>query len=389
MNICLVQSVFGGHSGSGRILLELAHRFAEDRHQVTIVCHEADTSLDNNPNIEVIRVPRPSAKFGLWRLGYLFHLWHLSRRLPAALAGRTFDLLLGSDLLFLKPIKSLYGSALPFIYMPMSVIAPLEISTYALDPFRKWTGVRIYAWLQRWALANCDRVFRFTESAVRMLERFYDVDLSKKKLVAIYVSREFDRGAADPQPIAFERPQPSELLWVGRLIPIKNIEFLLGAVALVQSSNWVLNICSDGPDRQRLEAVARAPGLNDRVRFLGAVNDLGAVYRRASLFLTASLIEQYSLTLMEAYAFGVPILAIKPDWKDIMNAHEEQVVDGVTGYLITSEADMARRIDELLNNEPLRQQFARNAYAMKQTGYTFEAFFKVVSDAAREQLLRA
>jgi glycosyltransferase involved in cell wall biosynthesis len=383
MRVCLAHGTVGGHSGSGRYIVDVATRFAEDHHAVTVICHETDASLENYPGIEIVTLPRPSGRFGTWRLGHLLQFRVIKRSLLRLLKNRHFDVLIGSDLLFLKPIKDFYGSQLRFIYTPLSMIAPLEIETTKLGGLREWLGVRLYAGLQRWALTTADRVVRFTESAVKALERYYRLDLAAKKLVAVYVSREFEQAPADQaHPISFDRPEPRELLWVGRLIEIKNIDFLLRAVALVRSTNWILNVCSDGPDRPRLEALATSMGVTDRVRFLGSLNDLGAVYSRASLFLTASLNEQYSLTLMEAYAFGVPILGLRPDWDTVLNSNEDQIIDGVTGYLIADERDMAMRIDELLVDEPKRQQMAREAYEMKKRGFSFELFFQALSGAA-------
>lgn len=382
MKVCLAHGTVGGHSGSGRYFVDLAVRFAEDHHEVTVLCHEADSSLDGVRGVEVLTVPKPTGRYGTWRLGHPLHLWSNKRSLPARLKNRRFDILIGSDLLFLKPIKDFYGPALPFIYTPMSMIAPSEIETSSLGTLRTRLGVPLYWRLQKWALTEADRVVRFTESGVRILERYYQLDLSKKKLVAVYVSREFEQApAAAAPPVSFERPQPRQLLWVGRLIEVKNVDFLLRAVAMLRSTNWVLNVCSDGPDRARLEALARTIGVADRVNFLGAVPDLSAVYSTASLFLTASLNEQYSLTLMEAYAFGVPILGLKPDGDAVLNSNDDQIVDGVTGYLISDEKEMAARIDELLADEPKRQQMARRAYEMKEQGFSFESFYQALNKA--------
>ena len=381
MKVCLAHGLVGGHSGSGRYILDLAERFAQEGDSVTLFCHECDADLSGT-GIETILLPRPKYRFGSWRLGPIWHYLTLRRALLPALRDRDFDVLVGSDLLFLKTIKQFYGARLRFIYTPLSMIAPLEIQIYDLGGFRAWSGVRLYAWLQRWALGACDRVVRFAESGVKVLESRYRMDLSAKKLVAVYVSREFESVSGTGHAVRFERPEPRELLWVGRLIPIKNVDFLFRAVAMLDSQNWVLNVCSDGPDRNRLVEEATASGVSHKIRFLGPVADLSEVYGRASLFLTASLVEQYSLTLMEAYAFGVPIIGIKPNWDNIMNANEDQIVDGITGYLVSDEREMAARIDELLRNEPRRQQMARKAYEMKSAGFTFEAFFRQLHGAA-------
>jgi glycosyltransferase involved in cell wall biosynthesis len=378
MNICLAHGLVDGHSGSGRYIADLAGRFAEDGHQVTLVCNECDRSLLSAP-VTVVEVPRVPDVF--WRLGYIALLLWNYRVVPRVLGGRRFDVLLGSDLMLLKPLRAGAASRGKFIYTPLSMIAPIEIASYNLGRFRGLAGVRLYTYLQRWALTNCDVVARFTPSAVTALERYFRLDLSAKALVSVYVSRAFDQADPHGEPVEFARPSPKELLWVGRLVPSKNVAFLLRAVAKLRGDDWILNVCSDGPERATLEAQSRALGLDGRVRFLGAVPDLHAVYRRAAALLTASVLEQYSLTIMEAYAFAVPCIGLRPNWTTVFNSNEDQIGDGVTGYVVDDEAGMAARIESLLSDEALRQRFAEAAYRKKQQGFTFESFYRTLTSA--------
>lgn len=379
MNVCLAHGHVTAHSGSGRYIADLAQRFAEDGHRVTLVCHEYDPALQDIRGIDIVPIPRPSER--LWRLGHVAELLTNQRHVRRRLEGRHFDVLLGSDLLFLKPLRTLHGTGVRFIYTPLSMIAPIEIESYDLGGFRALAGQRLYAWLQRWALDTCDRVVRFTPSSVRALERYYGVALSQKALISVYVSREFETAGIPAAGPTFDRPMPRELLWVGRLVRTKNVAFLLRAAALLRSTDWVLNICSDGPERANLEELARTLRIEGKTRFLGAVSGLSTLYSRAALLLTGSVLEQYSLTIMEAYSFGVPCVGLRPDWKTIFNSNEDQIVEGVTGHVVQDESDMARRIDELLSNEPKRQQMGREAYSLKQSGFSFESFFRDLQSA--------
>ena len=235
----------------------------------------------------------------------------------------------------------------------------------------------MYRNLQLWALKTSDYVVRFTESSVIALEKYYGLAIRDKQIVGVYVSREFEDAShgVDHHQTTGNSTKPAQLLWVGRLVPSKNVDFLLRAAALLRSKSWQLNICSDGPERTRLEMLASRLNLSSRTRFLGAVDDLAAYYRDADLFLTASLLEQYSLTIMEAYSFGVPCIGIRPDWKSSFNSNEDQIVDGKTGYLVTDEREMAERIDYLLDNPDLRREFSINARQMK-SSISFESYYQ-------------
>jgi glycosyltransferase involved in cell wall biosynthesis len=255
------------------------------------------------------------------------------------------------------------------------MIAPLEIASYELGGLRHQIGVRLYTSLQRWALTECDVLVRFTQSAVRALEEYYHLPLQAKSVAAVYVSREFDRAQASSGPVQYARPEPRELIWVGGLIKSKNVDFLLRAVARLARTDWILNICSDGPERPRLEALARTLAVADRTRFSGAVADIAAEYGRASMLLTGSVLEQYSLTLMEAYAFGVPCIGLRPDWKTVFNSNEDQIIEGETGFVVSNETEMADRIAYLLEHEAERQRMGERGHAFKQRSFSFEAYY--------------
>ena len=374
MKICLAHGQVDNHSGSGRYISDLAGRFREDGHEVTLVCHEHATAPGARDDLEIVTIPRHSDS--LWRLGHAAALLSNSSHIGKRLRNRRFDVIFGSDLMFLKPLVTKNGEGAKFVYAPLSMIAPIEIESYELGGFRGAVGPWLYKRLQRWALVRCDLLVRFTQSAIRALEQYYALSLAGKALTAVYVSREFDSSPSAAAAISFERPRPAELLWVGRLVKSKNVAFLIRAAAMVQSSDWVLNICSDGPERAALEAQTRALDLTDRVRFLGAVSSLATVYESGSVLLTGSVLEQYSLTIMEAYAFGVPCIGLRPDWRTIFNSNEDQIVDGKTGFVVRDEQEMAASIDRLIGDEDLRQTMARHALEMKQQGFSFEAFYR-------------
>lgn len=113
---------------------------------------------------------------------------------------------------------------------------------------------------------------------------------------------------------------------VARLAPEKDIGTLLSAVSLLPG--FRLEIAGDGPCRAELEHQANELSLTDRVRFLGAVRDVPALLARARLFVLPSLTEGISLTLLEAMARGLPIVATR------VGGNPEVVADGETGLLV-------------------------------------------------------
>jgi glycosyltransferase involved in cell wall biosynthesis len=119
---------------------------------------------------------------------------------------------------------------------------------------------------------------------------------------------------------------------VCRLSPEKDVEGLLRAVALVASTDpsFRLRIAGDGPLGPALRGLARELGVETRVEFLGDVKDVAGLLQDASLFVLPSLTEGISLTLLEAMARGLPVVATD------VGGNREVVVHGQTGLLVPS-----------------------------------------------------
>jgi glycosyltransferase involved in cell wall biosynthesis len=119
----------------------------------------------------------------------------------------------------------------------------------------------------------------------------------------------------------FWRPQPEAgcpkgeplLLAVGRLEPVKGLDLLIGACALLAAAGRPLRlvIIGEGSQRDALAQQARATGIADRVTFAGqlAPSEIRAHLRAADLFVLPSRSEGMPLALLEAMATGVACVA--------------------------------------------------------------------------------
>ncbi len=99
------------------------------------------------------------------------------------------------------------------------------------------------------------------------------------------------------------------LLAVGHLVPVKAQDLIIGALPLLPGVRLVL--AGDGPDRAKLENLARELKVTDRVSFLGAVPQaqLRAHYGAADALVLSSSREGWANVLLEAMACGTPVVA--------------------------------------------------------------------------------
>lgn len=120
-----------------------------------------------------------------------------------------------------------------------------------------------------------------------------------------------------PMPVdtrRFSLPPASQtragILFVGRLNAQKGIADLLGALALPALSSASLDVVGDGPDRERLLALATKLGIASRIRWLGARphEDLASLYGQAAVVAMPSREEGLGLVAVEAQLCGAPVV---------------------------------------------------------------------------------
>ncbi len=103
-----------------------------------------------------------------------------------------------------------------------------------------------------------------------------------------------------------------DLLFVGGLEPVKSVETILRALALLPAEIG-LTVVGTGSEQARLQAMAHGLGLAHRVRWAGSLPraQVAAVMRRHAALVVASTTETFSLVAAEALASGTPVVATR------------------------------------------------------------------------------
>ncbi len=120
---------------------------------------------------------------------------------------------------------------------------------------------------------------------------------------------------------------PIRLGVAARLFPVKGVPLALHALARLRARGVeaVLDVAGEGPERGRLEALARDLGIAERVRFRGAVSDMRAFYEGIHCLVHPALTEAFGLVAIEAAVHGCPVIAAAVD------GLPEAVAHGITG----------------------------------------------------------
>jgi glycosyltransferase involved in cell wall biosynthesis len=155
------------------------------------------------------------------------------------------------------------------------------------------------------------------------------------------------------------RRQARKLLYVGRLAAEKGIPVLFESLKSLgqEEYDFELTLVGDGTERESLEELARLKGIADRVVFAGfasqeAVRDY---LMQTDIFILPSFAEGVPVSLMEAMACGVPVIATH------VGGIAELIEPGATGLLVPASDAVALRdaIASYLNDYGLREKVSR------------------------------
>ncbi len=196
----------------------------------------------------------------------------------------------------------------------------------------------------------------------------------------------FDLDEAGRKRVDELRDGPPTVLFVGRLVYYKGVEFLIRAMADTKAR---LRIVGTGPLEDSLRALARQKGIADRVEFLGQVSeqDLVAHYHACDVFALPSITNQemFGLVQLEAMACRKPVISTNlPTGVPWVNQH------GKTGYTVVprNSEELACSIQRLLSSRELREDMGAAGRMRVEQHFTSvkmaEAMLQVYQEALSE-----
>lgn len=228
---------------------------------------------------------------------------------------------------------------------------------------------------------TCERNARFAEQVRRKTRRLvtirhYGIDVDEAQRQA---ARAREVSAVD---LAHELALPAGATLVGsvaRLIPQKGLRYLISAAPAIlraaPSAHFI--VVGDGPERATLEAQCRAVGVAERFHFIGARARPWELLARCDVIALPSLWEGLPLTLLEALAAGLPVVA-----SDVGGAREALGPHLRAGLAPPHDAGaLAQAVVRLMREAELRTTFQREGphaaarYDIQQTRREFTALY--------------
>ena len=213
-------------------------------------------------------------------------------------------------------------------------------------------------------------------STVRRSDHVRAVSRGIKESIARCGDISPERISVAPVPISFVPAFPPSLrnqptvLYVGRLSPEKDLELWFAVAGLIRKRvpNAQFVVAGDGPERQKLAAMAS--DFDGSLEMLGAVaySDLPTVYARANVLLLTSAYEGMGRVVVEAMLAGVPVVSTPT------LGPSELIDDGSTGRIVNSRepAALAEAVIALLEYPALARQLAEGGRDWAKKAYRFE-----------------
>lgn len=155
------------------------------------------------------------------------------------------------------------------------------------------------------------------------------------------------------------------VLYVGRISSEKSIDFLINnhIQLMKKNKNVKLLIVGDGPDLDNYKKLAKKNKIEDNIIFTGKVPwvDVPLYYNMADIFVTASHTETQGLTVIEAMAASVPVVALDDE------SFRNTVIDGLTGYLFKNKKEYINSMLDLIESKEKRDKMGNQGRINSET----------------------
>jgi D-inositol-3-phosphate glycosyltransferase len=225
---------------------------------------------------------------------------------------------------------------------------------------------------EREVMHIADRIVAATPAEFAQLQWLYQADTRKIVIIppGVDLSHFYPIPVDEAKEFIGVQPCEQVILYVGRIEPLKGIDVLIEAIAIMQRKG--VRVClsviggdpeqdpeSDNGEMSRLQVLREKYGLEDLITFLGrrSQDTLPYYYSAAMAVVVPSHYESFGMVALEAMACGTPVVASQVGGLAFL------IQDGVTGYTVPVDEPqaLAERLITLNNDSALRKRMGEQA----------------------------
>jgi glycosyltransferase involved in cell wall biosynthesis len=180
-----------------------------------------------------------------------------------------------------------------------------------------------------------------------------------------------------------------DFLFVGRLVKVKNLSFLIKGFyeSLKENKKMFLHIVGEGQERNNLETLAENLNITDFIKFHGVLykENLLKIYQNSDVFLVTSEYESFCMVTTEAMACGLPVIGTKVGFLPNLINH------GETGFLVelNNIKELKERILFFTKNREKARAFGSKARNFVEKNFSWEESAKRIENICYEVVNRS
>jgi D-inositol-3-phosphate glycosyltransferase len=254
---------------------------------------------------------------------------------------------------------------------------------------------------EREVLRHADKIIASTQAELAQLQWLYEVKTDNVVIIppGVDIGHFYPISKEDAREYIQVDLCPRMLLFVGRIEPLKGIDTLIKAIALIKETGVLsrYEVClaviggdasmSDeniSQEMSRLHKIRDAYGLEDVVTFLGkrSQDTLPYYYSAADVVVVPSHYESFGMVALEAMACGTPVVASQ------VGGLAYLIQDGVTGYHVRDQEpeELANRLIQLIDDDKTHQIMSKNA-AEYATQYSWKKITRQILEVYESVLI--
>ncbi len=307
--VCFLIGNLNLSGGTERVTTLIVNELAKQQYEVSVLnlVDGTDPFFDLHANVKTHSLYTKDISF---KKNYISSIWKIRKFVKN---HRIDTLIVVDSISCLFTIPALYGLKVKHV-------------CWEHFNFNNNNGVRLRNIGRRWAAKHCDYIVTLTKRDKELwMQGLKNINA---QIVPI----------ANPSPYENIKHTPSldfkVVLSVGRLTHVKGFDILIAAWAQVceTSQDWKLRIVGSGEEEGFLKEQVSYLGVGDRVEFIPATKNVEQYYRTSSFYCLSSRFEGLPMVLLEAQAFGLPIIAFDCD-----TGPSEIVDHDVNGWLVPSQ----------------------------------------------------
>jgi glycosyltransferase involved in cell wall biosynthesis len=344
MKILICSTAFPGLAGIPKYTKGISKEFLKRGHRVCVLCEKEKKKKDLE-TLDKIKIYRHKTCSNL-------------RKEIKIIKARTteikeeFDLIIVLWYKYFKPLKEAFPKS-KFIYIVPSV---RKVDIDVLNRNHAFFKRKYYHFVNRFSISlekeaifNADLVVALGKQMKEQIQKNYE--FSNSKIINPGVDKKLFRYK--------KKKKDDTFLIVANLDPRKGIDRAIETAKFLKKGK--IKILGGGKRMSFYNNMINKKGVKSKIILNGPSTNVPGEMLRAKALIMTSYSEGFPLIFPEALACGLPIIAFKSDGREIMNAANEVILDGENGFLVTSEKEMAKKIDLIAGNNVIQKKMSEES----------------------------